>query len=293
MIQKIYNVYQPTYKNGLPTGFGDYLRGSLLLQQLCNEFNIEFDMDVSTHPISTFIDTIPINVNRTEINKCITNNTLLSNGTPAPANIHEVYTKVRNLVNPATHPLLFIYCNGVPQKTPNDTQYYDFIKNKIKPNVVMERLIEEELQTLGLIKNKYIVIHIRMGDACLIDHVPINANLASKIIRMVSNYRKINKSIKCLIISDSHQIKQLFKFYHNCVFSQKQITHLGETQILHANNNSVKNTLLDFYLMSQSQEICGLSCNNCCSAFSNMCAIIYDIPYYSKVVIDNAIKMRF
>lgn len=290
---KIYNVYQPKYKNGNPTGFGDYLRGSLLLQQICGAFNIEFDMDLSNHPLSMFINTDPIDVNRDEINRCITSNTLLSDGTPAPANIYEVYNKLQKLINPLTHPLLFIYCNGVPTKTPHDQQYYEFIKNKIKPNPIMEKIIEEEMNKLGLIKNKYIVIHIRVGDKCLIENQSINCNLASQIMMNVTNYRKTNKTKKCLIISDSVSLKQLFKSYYNCVFTQKQITHLGDTQILNANMNSVKNTMLDFYLMSQSSEICSFTSNNCCSAFSKWTSVIYDIPYCSKIIIDKTIKMRF
>ena len=290
---KIYNVYQPTYKNGAPTGFGDYLRGSLLLQQLCNVFNKEFDMDLSNHPISMFIDTEPVDVNRSEINKCITPNTLSSDGTPTPSNIYEVYNNLQKLVNPTTHPLLFVYCNGVPDKTPKDHEYYEFIRNKIKPNLFMEKIIEEEMNKLGLIKNKYIVIHIRVGDKYLIENKPINCNFASQIMMNVTNYRKINKIKKCLIISDSVSIKQLFNSYYNCVFTQKQITHLGETQILSANMNSVKNTMLDFYLMSQAQEICGFTGNNCCSAFSKWCSVIYGIPYCSKVITDKTIKMQF
>ena len=54
MIEKIIHVYQLEYSNGKPTGFGDYLRGSLFLLQICNKYNLEFDIDMNAHPISFF-----------------------------------------------------------------------------------------------------------------------------------------------------------------------------------------------------------------------------------------------
>ena len=51
----ITNVYQLKLSNGECTGLGDYIRGSLCLLQICNQFHIEFGMHMKNHPISTFL----------------------------------------------------------------------------------------------------------------------------------------------------------------------------------------------------------------------------------------------
>ena len=54
ILKKIVNVYQLKYKNGIAQGFGDFINGSFFLLQLCIKFNLEFDMDLSNHPISKY-----------------------------------------------------------------------------------------------------------------------------------------------------------------------------------------------------------------------------------------------
>lgn len=92
-----------------------------------------------------------------------------------------------------------------------------------------------------------------------------------------------NDNKKYLIISDCNEVKYLFRAFPNCVFSIKNITHLSTGNITLEN---VKNTMIDFYLMSYSKEIFNISSLCHGSSFSKMCSIIYDIPY-SKKIIDN------
>jgi hypothetical protein len=54
--KKVVNTYQLNYKNKMSGGFGDYLRGCFALIQLCKLKGFEFDMDLSSHPISKFIE---------------------------------------------------------------------------------------------------------------------------------------------------------------------------------------------------------------------------------------------
>ena len=92
-----------------------------------------------------------------------------------------------------------------------------------------------------------------------------------------------NDNTKYLIISDCGEIKYLFRAFPNCVFSVKDITHLSIGNI---NLENVKNTLIDFYLMSYSKKIFNISSLCHGSSFSQMCSIIYGIPY-SKEIINN------
>ena len=56
-----------------------------------------------------------------------------------------------------------------------------------------------------------------------------------------------------------------------------EITHFGEGVELQ--ENSVKNTLIDFYLMSFSKKFISFSTYPHGSGFSKWCSITYEIPY--------------
>jgi hypothetical protein len=59
-IHKIVNVYQETYNNNKKaTGLGDFIRGSIYLIQFCNKYNINYDIDISNHPISNYLNITP------------------------------------------------------------------------------------------------------------------------------------------------------------------------------------------------------------------------------------------
>ena len=60
------------------------------------------------------------------------------------------------------------------------------------------------------------------------------------------------------------------------------ITHFGEGVILE--EEKVKNTLIDFYLLSQSKSIFSYSAYQHGSGFSYWCAKTFNIPYVCKYV---------
>ena len=69
----------------------------------------------------------------------------------------------------------------------------------------------------------------------------------------------------------------LFEPHKNCVVQIKPITHLGYNLLV--KYDAVKNTLVDFYLMSQSRHIYSYSVYTHGSGFSKWCAVLYNIPY--------------
>jgi hypothetical protein len=88
---------------------------------------------------------------------------------------------------------------------------------------------------------------------------------------------------KFLLIADNNEIKYLlrdefpdFKLYF------KDITHLGEGVELE--REKVKNTLLDFYLMSYATNIYSFTSYPHGSGFSYWCSKLYNIPYNCKYI---------
>ena len=81
-----------------------------------------------------------------------------------------------------------------------------------------------------------------------------------------------NNEIKLLINEKFPSIKTFFK----------RITHLGEANVLEREN--VKNTMLDFYLLSYTNSIYSFTCYPHGSGFSYWCAQTYNIPYKCKYI---------
>lgn len=288
MVEKIIHVYQLKYINGKPTGFGDYLRGSLFLLQICNKYNLEFDIDINAHPISFFLKKENLNnyddiVKRHQISKFENPVYIDSNSIPININPAQFMKQISTLTTTST---LFLFCNEYPYPNINP-KFIEFIKDKIRPNDEMQTYIDDNLKALNLIKNNYNVIHIRCGDNYLNKTDKMDTLYSSKIIKSFTNYMK-NDNTKYLILSDCNEIKYLFRAFPNCVFSVKDITHLSIGNI---NLENVKNTLVDFYLMSYSKKIFNISSLCHGSSFSQMCSIIYNIPYSKEIINNYKIKM--
>ncbi len=81
-----------------------------------------------------------------------------------------------------------------------------------------------------------------------------------------------NNEIKYLLSEGFPQIKTLYKY----------ITHLGEG--IELEREKVKNTLLDFYLISNSASVYFFTVYAHGTWFSWWCAKIYGIPYTCKYV---------
>ena len=86
-----------------------------------------------------------------------------------------------------------------------------------------------------------------------------------------------------MIIADNNEVKILLKKeLPEMKIILNEITHLGEGVMLE--EEKVKHTLIDFYLLSFSNNIISFSCNEHGSGFSYWCAVTFDIPYVSKFI---------
>ena len=92
-----------------------------------------------------------------------------------------------------------------------------------------------------------------------------------------------NSSKHYLILADNNSIKQyIIEHFPFVKTFFKDITHFGEGVSLQ--KEKVKNTLLDFYLMTYAKKINCYSCYQHGSGFSKWCAITYNIPYIHKFI---------
>jgi len=280
-VKKIVNVYQLQYKNSKANaGFGDFLRGCFCLIQICNIHGLDFDIDVSNHPISKYI-------NNQEINPTINYNEILRNTIEMyypkehdNNKAKQIYTLLVNEIRNENSEIYYMFMNSFPFFKIKQIEI-DFIKSRIEPNLTMQTEIDLTLNELNLISKEFSVIHIRSGDRFLVYNSKTSDNSFENELFKYLEPLLNNQDTKYLIISDNYKLKLLFSEFKNCVFSMKPITHLGHSKL---NDDNVKNTLIDFYLMSQSKNIYAISNYDHGSGFSKWCSVIYNIPYNIKII---------
>ena len=285
-IHTIYNVYKETYINKHATGFGDFIRGCYFLLDFCKIYNLKYNIFI-LHPISNYLQNTPTyNISDSLISTISffdftnfnTNIQLVYNN----SNMDELNTKLLSYIQTLSviHNTIFVYNTVFPifqicQETKTK------IFNILSPNYEMNMYVEKTLHELQLQKYIYKAIHIRYGDDYFIKNGTQKLYKRESIRSLINHIRKIiNVKDQYLIISDNNFIKKIIQTHFantKCIF--KEITHLGEGSIL--NKENVKDTLLDFYLLSYANYIYNFSNYQHGSSFSKWCAITYNIPYIS------------
>jgi hypothetical protein len=285
-INKIVNVYQKEYNNGVKaSGFGDFIRGTYFLMQFCEKYNIKYDVQIN-HPLRKYLK-------------------LYSTEQYYDSNIEQIF-----------YPdLQIIFFDKTNFNTDNreDIQYefIDYLKYQVFENKVarvytisyhfapitedqkrrMRLLLEPtddfKLYILTTLKNmqlclkNYIVIHIRSGDNALIYNEDVNNEYLRSIL--IEIYKIYKPQYKYLLLSDSVKLKEKIV----CLFPKmrsefKEITHSGEGVTM--TYESIKNTMLDFYLLAYSGRIYSYSYYEHGSGFSRWCAETFNIPYKCTTV---------
>ena len=294
----IYHVYQQTYKfNKNASGFGDFIRGAYFILEFCDLYNLNCIIKI-VHPIKQFLQISQLYENR--IDPDILENIYFYNNSNFLnwyVNEDLVLTKpnvginyVNNFINyinklPVYDFAIYTYNIVYSPKKPLH-KHKQIIKNILTPNLEMHEYIDESLLNLSLIKHNYSVIHIRYGDMFLINNkMQLEEKYINQLKKEISEIIDKNKfkNTKYLLISDNIVIKEIIvKLWNNIFTLFTDISHLGEGVILET--KKVKNTMLDFYLMSNANNIYAFSVYNHGSGFSQWCAETYDIPYICKIL---------
>ena len=282
-LKKIVNVYQLECNNAKSSGLGDFLRGSFCIFQLAKLLNIEFDIDISNHPIAKFIKNVQsvkgVDYNNIELfmeNNSINHQYVIQFGKP---NISDDFLhNIINWLNSQNTEVFGFFSNAFPFFNQFQPKTIEFIKSKFQPTPFMDSYVEQSLKQMNLSEGQsFEIIHIRTGDQHLIDNVPMTGRFIKKITNLVK--KLIEPTKQYLIISDSNIIKNHLKIIPNFHLLIKNIAHVGGEGIKTTEDNGIMNTMLDFFLMSRSQSILSLSVYNHISGFSQYCAILHGIPF--------------
>jgi len=298
-VKTIYNVYQSKYSNGSinASGLGDFIRGSYFLLEFCEKYNFEPKI-IFNNLISNFLLPVKYDFNIENIKpllqdiKKFNNNNMkefkyLNNATILYPKIDlqnimadfVEYIMSTSVYNSDT----FIYCISYPIDEVSEKSK-EYMRAILEPVNEIKYIVQQYLQQVSLNFKKYSVFHIRSGDNYLKNNNKIfNKNYFNKLIKEIQYYIFDNKDEKYLIIADNNEIKLLLKReFPDFKIILKEITHLGEG--IDLEENKVKNTLIDFYLLSFANKIISLSTNLHGSGFGYWCAKTFNIPYIAKYI---------
>ena len=286
---KIVNIYQTNYMNGNAQGLGDFLRGSYYLIQFCKKYNYLYQIDLSRHLLSYFLknydkyENKPREGNLNNIYKFENINCEFLIGEKNEIQfqirnnykLFEHFLKKQKIVNDTIH----LYTNSFPI-LPINLENKQYMRSILEPTDEIIETSKRILERINLTNKPFTIIHIRYGDNYLI-HNEKKFNLQN-LEKLKSEINHLPKSENYLLLADNNHIKRYiinqFPFIKTFF---KEISHSGEkvNEI-----NKIKNTMVEFYLMSYSKKILNYSSYVHGSGFSKWCAVTYDIPYKSKYI---------
>ena len=300
----INNVYQELYKDKIKsTGFGDFIRGCYYLLQFCNrnnfkpqvfiynsiaEFFINHNENYSLHQKSNqgFLSGIPMFFKNNWVD-CILDPNNYIIGCTKSTHIYNEFVRYLCQDVEIFSNNIFIYNIMFPEDEEITTDDKIYIQNMLQPTSEMSEYVDETLKNLRFDKKKYNVIHIRSGDKYLCGNSTIfSTDYIKKIVNevfLIFNNNKDTANYDYLLVADNNEIKCfLMEIYPNIKSLLLNIIHIGEGSALE--RQKVKNTLLDFYLLANSNTIHSLTSYPHGSGFSYWCAKTYEIPYSCKYI---------
>ena len=160
------------------------------------------------------------------------------------------------------------------------------MESLLEPTNEMKMYVDETISCLGIMKKKFNIIHIRSGDIYLKNETKIFDSIyfktiTNEVFKIINNNKSGN--LDFLLIADNNEIKYfLSEVFPEIKTLYKDITHLGEG--IELEREKVKNTLLDFYLISNSASVYSFTVYPHGTGFSWWCSKVYGIPYTCKYV---------
>ena len=276
---------------------GDFIRGCYFILEFCDRhgflpkiiFNncISKFLLIKTHKLE-LIENVLRSIDFFKFNNVrqynIQNNVILE---PIKDNVNIMVDFVNYMANsPVYYSNVFISCNSFPMEDNIPEKHKKYMRNILEPTTEMKQLVYNILKDLNLSVKDYNVIHVRSGDQYLKNDTTLfSVKYLEKLVAAIRG--DITNSgmdiISSLIIADNNSIKIALKnIFPNFKILLKEITHFGEGILLE--EEKVKNSLIDFYLLSFANSIFSYSYYEHGSGFSSWCAKTYNIPYMCRHV---------
>jgi hypothetical protein len=285
-LTKVVNVYQTQFIDFKASGLGDYLRGCITMLQLLRTLkkhtgsDVAFEMDFRNHPMSKFLtcdEALERPANYATLGNFHVDSLLVNQDEEDIAYQHIVREVVRYF-NKVQQPTFFAYCCKENIYTEILESEKALIRSRLQPSAGLETYSASCLTQLG-VTGAYSVLHVRLDDAICFPHAvassqaTLNEQLMTDLVASVRS--KVDADKTYVLISNSQAVKNALTGA-NIHSLPTAVCHIGQNQT--PTDEQLRDTLLDFFLMSRASEIAAFSTYKR-TGFSLECSTIYNVPY--------------
>ena len=263
--------------NPQPPGLGDFIRGTISLFNYSHTYNYDLFID-NSHPMFKHLLKNQLIIQNTQLKET---HELLP-----PISYEEIDEQLNKLFKQNNS--FCVMTNSFYSKNKygilenfGDISFEckHFLRQIFTPNADLKKSINNVFEELNINQNNnYNVIHLRLGDNFIHNNIfdqNIFEILNSKINKLLDNH----KNDKFILLSDSSEISNKLKQQnHELYYWKNKKIHIGDLKNTENTDLAVKDTFIDFFIMSQSMKIYSYAFNNI-SGFSKMVSIIFDIDY--------------
>jgi hypothetical protein len=284
-IKRIYNCY---YKE-CSCGIGDFLRGSVFLKQALDQVGINFDIDFTYHPISSFlVKPSVVNYEKEEIfdvEKFIKKD-------PATY-LDSLRLKTQEILNLKKSKIFlltnFSDCIFLDTKDFAKIGMSNECRKFFQKRIKFTKPVHNLFKSINLPK-KYNVVHFRCGDYELVSGgggkpgVTNNKNYKVDYQQCLALVRKIKNPI---VLSDSNKLKYFLE-ENGCKIIHKNSQHSsanpGSITGIQYEDDKMLHVCLDMLIMSKASSIQTYSVYPWFSGFSFWTAKIHNVPIYNNMI---------
>jgi len=241
-------------------GLGDVVRGMITTGITCLEHGYSFDIDVSRHPLSHWLE----------------------NGTAKASKnnkIHFIPTGKQNKLldyihSEKTDDVTLMTNAAFDRKNPHLKTVLKKVRDVFKPNDQVVKKLNTILDSLK-ITSKFQTLHLRVGDDYMVRKKD-NRYKLNMIDGIVSQY----DLSKTLIVSDSNIVKKYIRTNHpdSIMYDIDYITHIG----LCDDKDHALNTFIEILLISNTNSIDSYTQYNHNSGFVNLINLLFNTPVSYK-----------
>ena len=284
VIQCVHQVYKLKYLNGEATGLGDFIRGCYHLMQFCERRSLACDFHIYDSCLKHYL---PFFREKPALSPSVANQLqkhthINASFAPNEAGVieHHVSTQgdhefVAYLNRCHLHPRGHVFAHSIlfPQKHVSK-EAKERMKTMLTPAPELVATVDRLLAQWGMAAHQsFHVFHVRIGDSYLANQSnAVQEQLARNLVAKMATW---SPRMPCVLLSDSVSVRRLLC----ATFPQLLTLEGGTSHILANDEESVRQTVLEFHLMSRASSIVSFSVYPHGSGFSKWCAFTYGIPY--------------
>lgn len=262
--------------NPQPPGLGDFIRGTIALFNYSKLYDYDLYIDNSHEIFNNLLKNnklIESNMNETIELLC------------SPLSYEQIDYEINKLF--LKNESFCIMTNSFYTKKNGNMDNWGEISNECKiflrelftPNYETNIYLNDILKNLNInIDKKYYIIHLRLGDNYLHNDM-FNSNLFETLHNKIRLLLNDHHDTQFILLSDSSIMANKLKEIHPTLFywNNKKI-HIGDLKN-NAIKTSVTDTLIDFFIMKNSDKIFSYSSYGV-SGFSTCASLLFDKEYY-------------